>query len=165
MDKDNNQPHKGIYRSGMVHTVISDSYITFLIAIILGVIFDSLIPFKIFNNYLFEYLGLIMIILGSMLTYWAQRSSSIAKKNVLEKGLPISFEYGPYRYTRNPSYLGVFIMIMGLGIIFNSIFSIIFGLVSYFIIRFIFLKKEEGLLGNKYGQVYFDYKNKVKNRL
>lgn len=165
MNKNDNEPHEGIYRSGMVHTVISDSYITFLIAIILGVIFDSFISFKIFNNYLFEYLGLGMIILGPLLTYWAQKSSSVAKKNVLEKGFPISFEYGPYRYTRNPSYLGVFIMIMGLGIILNSIFSIIFGLVAYFIIRFVFLKKEEKLLGDKYGQVYFDYKNKVKNRL
>ena len=155
----------GIYRSGMINTIISNSYITFFCATILGVVFDIITPVKIFNNLIFEYFGVSMVVLGPMLVYWAQKSSDTAKKNVLNKGLPISFEYGPYRYTRNPSYLGVFIMIMGLGLILNSIFSIIFGLIAYFIIRFIFIKKEEKLLKGKYGQIYLDYKNKVKNRL
>lgn len=155
----------GIYRSGMINTIISNSYITFFCSIILGVVFDTITPIKIFNNLIFEYVGFAMVVLGPILIYWAQKSSDTAKKNALNKGLPTSFEYGPYRYTRNPSYLGVFIMIMGFGLVLNSIFSIIFGLIAYFIIRFIFLKKEEKLLEGKYGQIYFDYKNKVKNRL
>lgn len=163
--ENNNLKTEGIYRSGMIHTIISSSYITFLLAIVLGIIFDHIIPWKIFNNHIFQYFGFALILLGPMLTYWAQKSSDIAKKNVVKKGLPISFEYGPYRYTRNPSYLGVFIMIIGFGLILNSTFSIIFGIIAYLIIRLFLLKKEEKLLGDKYGQVYLDYKKKIKNRL
>jgi len=162
---DNNKNKEVVYRSGMIHSVISNSYITFLLAIVLGAIFDSFITFKVFNNYLFQYLGFALIFLGPALIYWAQKSSALAKMNVTQKGLPISFEHGPYCYTRNPSYLGVFIMIIGLGIILNSIFSVIFAVIAYFIVRFIFIKKEEKLLGLKYGQVYEEYKLKVKNRL
>jgi len=165
MESNNNQPVKEVYRSGMIHQVISNSYITFLLAISSGAIFDAIIPIRILNNFIFQYIGFTMIVLGPLFTYWAQKSSDIAKKNVTIKKLPVSFEHGPYKYTRNPSYLGVFIMIIGLGFMANSIYIIVFGLVAYFIVKFIFIKKEEKLLSLKYGQVYLDYKKKVKNRL
>jgi protein-S-isoprenylcysteine O-methyltransferase Ste14 len=162
---ENNEQQQVVYRPGMIHTIISHSYITFLLSIVFGSIFDAITPIRILNNYVFQYIGFAMIILGSVLTYWAQKSSSISKRDFKIKNLPINFEYGPYKHTRNPSYLGVFIMIIGLGFFVNSIFIIIFGLISYFIVKFIFIKQEEYLLSDKYGQVYLDYKNKVKNRL
>jgi protein-S-isoprenylcysteine O-methyltransferase Ste14 len=161
--EDNNQ--KNISKPGTIHSVISNSYIVFLLAVVLGTVFNSFIDFKILNNKFFENLGFVLIIIGPVLVYWAQKSSSSARLDVVEKGKSISFEYGPYKYTRNPSYLGVFIMILGLGFIQNSIATVFFCLVSYLLVRFIFIKKEEELLGEKYGQIYFDYKNKVRNRL
>ena len=159
--ENNKQPEAIIYKSGMIHTVISYSYITFLFAIASGAIFDAIIPIRILNHPIFQYIGFAMIILGPILTYWAQKSSDVAKKNIIIKKLPVSFEHGPYKYTRNPSYLGVFIMIIGLGFFANSISIIVLGLIAYFIIRFIFIKQEEKLLILKYGQVYLDYKRKV----
>ena len=163
--ENNKQPEVIVYKSGMIHTVISYSYITFLLAIASGAIFDALVPIRILNHSIFPYIGFAMIILGPMLTYWAQKSSDNAKKSVIIKKLPVSFEHGPYKYTRNPSYLGVVIMIIGLGFFANSIAIIVFSSIAYFIVKFIFIKQEEKLLVLKYGQVYLDYKKKVKNRL
>lgn len=165
MNKINEKESEKVYRSGMIHSVISNSYITFLSAIILGIILDSFVNFKLFGNHIFQYLGFIMVIIGPALVYWSQWSSRVSKEKALKNGVTLGFEYGPYKFTRNPSYLGVFVMVMGLGFIFNSISSLFFGIIAYFVVKFVFIKQEEHLLFLKFGQSYLDYKNKVRNRL
>lgn len=149
-------------RDGIVHLVLSHSYTVFLLAVVLGVIFDILIPTSYFGNYIFQYVGFVMIVLGSLLIYWAQSTTNCTKKEELEKGEPVrDFARGPYKYSRNPTHIGIAIMTFGLGLIINSIFSIIFVIVAFLITKNIFVKKEEALLEKKYGEDYCNYKKKV----
>jgi protein-S-isoprenylcysteine O-methyltransferase Ste14 len=53
-------------------------------------------------------------------------------------------------------------MVIGLGFLMNSLFVIFFVTIASFVTKFVFLKKEEDLLEEKYGQTYRDYKNKIK---
>ncbi|HUC88890.1 MAG TPA: isoprenylcysteine carboxylmethyltransferase family protein [Candidatus Paceibacterota bacterium] len=148
-------------RHGMVHFVLSHSYVVFLMAIVLGAIFNIIYNFNIFLNPIYQYIGLIMIMLGSFLIYWSQSTSRYIKENT-EHGVIYNFEGGPYKYSRNPTHIGVAIMTLGLGLLVNSLFIIIFVIAAYIVTGLIFLKAEEKLLEQKYGQKYLDYKNKVK---
>ena len=153
------------YKFGFLNVILSYSYIVFLSAVILGVIFDIFIPHDLFSSSRFEYIGLLFIFLGSLIAYWAQYTSKRKKNYVLREIIVSDFERGPYKYLRHPTHFGVFVMIIGFSLIINSLFSIIFSVIAYTIVRVSFQKKEEKYLENKYGQVYLDYKKEVKNKV
>jgi len=54
-------------------------------------------------------------------------------------------------------------MTLGFSLIIDSFFGIVLTIIAYVITKIFFLKKEESLLEKKYGEVYGDYKKKVKN--
>jgi protein-S-isoprenylcysteine O-methyltransferase Ste14 len=147
---------------GRVHFVLFKSYTMYLFGVVLGVVFDLIIPFDIFSNKFFNYLGLILIILGSLLAYWAQKSSRVLEKD--EEG-QIKFDSGPYKYLRSPTHFGLFVMTLGLALVINSLFSILFTLIAQVISHFFFIKKQQTILEKKYGDNYANYKNKIKNRI
>ncbi|MFA6251278.1 MAG: methyltransferase [Candidatus Paceibacterota bacterium] len=151
------------YRKGTVHFILLHSYLIFLFAVILGVIFDTYLNRKIFSNDVYQVIGFLMLIISSIIIYWAQSSSANYKKKVHKKEGRSHFEFGPYRYLRSPTHFGLFILTIGFALIINSLFSIIFTIIAYIITKLFFLKKEEKMLEEKYGQVYRDYKKKVKN--
>jgi protein-S-isoprenylcysteine O-methyltransferase Ste14 len=149
-------------RAGMVHFILSQSYIVFLLAVVIGITLDLILHISIFSDPFYSYAGFIMIILGSILAYWAQSTSRCTKKE-MEKGLQErDFERGPYRYSRNPTHLGLTLMTLGLGFILHSFFSVVAIVIAALITKLIFIKKEEKLLEAKYGKTYCEYKKKVR---
>jgi len=149
------------YRAGMVHLILSHSYTVFFLAVIFGIILDMIFPIDIFNSPLYQYEGLVMILGGSILIYWAQSSSYHSKNEMLVKKKTRNFAEGPYRYSRNPTHIGLSLLALGLAFMVNSLFSVILTLVASLITKIIFVKKEECLLEEEYGQLYLDYKKKV----
>jgi protein-S-isoprenylcysteine O-methyltransferase Ste14 len=150
-------------RVSKVHSVLAYSYLVFLFSVILGVIFDIFIKNKIFSDIIYQQIGFFMLVISSIIIYWAQSTSSNYAKNINKDKTRSQFEYGPYRYLRSPTHFGLFIMTLGLSLIINSLFSVLFTLIAYIISKFFFLKKEEEILEDKYGEVYTEYKEKVKN--
>ncbi len=68
---------------------------------------------------------------------------------------------GPYAHSRNPMFLGAILMIIGFGIILNSIAAIVLGLIipiSYLIVIKLVEEKE---LEARFGQEYAEYKKRV----
>jgi protein-S-isoprenylcysteine O-methyltransferase Ste14 len=152
-----------IKKKETVHFVLLHSYLMFLIAVILGVFLGMVFKMKIFSNEIYQYVGFAMLVISSLIIYWAQSTSSNYQERVHKKAGRSHFEFGPYRYMRSPTHFGLFILTLGFSLIINSLFSVIFTIIAYSITKFFFLKKEEKILENKYGEVYRDYKKKVKN--
>lgn len=148
------------FKAEMIHFVLSHSYVVFLGAIMSGAIMHLFAPIHLFTGDNYPYIGFTMIILGSVVIYWAQSASS-ATRNQASPRTAFDFERGPYKYSRNPTHIGMTIMTLGLAITFNSLFTVIFLIITSLVTKFIFLKKEECLLEEKYGQPYLDYKKKV----
>ena len=151
------------YRRGTVHFILLHSYLIFLFAVILGVFFDTFLKEKIFSDDIYQYVGFLMLVIGSVIIYWAQSVSANYKKRREKSESRSHFEFGPYRYLRSPTHFGLFTMTFGFGLIINSPFSIVFTIIAYVITKLFFLKKEEHLLEKKYGETYTNYKKKVKN--
>lgn len=92
--------------------------------------------------------GALLILLGLVVRFWA--SGYISKSRALAV-------CGPYAYTRNPLYLGNFILGFGIIFIANS-----FWLACYYLLAFTFLyigtiKEEQEGLQKKFGAPYIDY--------
>ncbi|WP_372384076.1 isoprenylcysteine carboxylmethyltransferase family protein [Vibrio sp. BS-M-Sm-2] len=69
---------------------------------------------------------------------------------------------GIFGYTRNPMYLGLFILLFSFGYFFQNIFSVLlsFGFVIY--MNYFQIKPEERALEQLFGAEYVDYKQKVR---
>jgi protein-S-isoprenylcysteine O-methyltransferase Ste14 len=72
---------------------------------------------------------------------------------------------GPYRFTRNPIYLGVFLGQTGLAIGFDNLWLLAMLVPFYLVIRYGVIAREEAYLDRKFGAVYRDYKSRVRRWL
>ena len=150
----NENPHKNV-----VHKILAHSYLFYFISFLLGLFLDFIFPLKIFEELTMASVGTTFLILGTFLILWAQKSSHNFKKESLNKE---TFCGGPYRYTRSPTHLGLFLLMLGFGIVANALFIIIFSIISFIVTKLIFIRKEEEVLTQKYGVPYIEYKKTVK---
>jgi protein-S-isoprenylcysteine O-methyltransferase Ste14 len=72
---------------------------------------------------------------------------------------------GPYKFTRNPMYVGMAIAYLGLAIADRSLGSLILLPVVLLIIRRAVIANEEAFLERRFGSAYTDYKAKVRRWL
>ena len=71
-------------------------------------------------------------------------------------------ERGPYGFSRNPIYSGMFLALTGLSIGFNSLWVLAMLVPFYLVIRYGVVAREEAYLERKFGKVYLDYKARVR---
>ena len=69
---------------------------------------------------------------------------------------------GFYRYTRNPIYMGMFLMSLGVAVLLGSLGALLPLPVFVLIIRNNFVLGEERFLEAAFGQHYLDYKTEVR---
>ena len=69
---------------------------------------------------------------------------------------------GIYRRTRNPIYIGYFMILAGIGVWANSLWVLSTVIPAYFVVRWGVVAREEAYLEAKFGQTYTDYKNSVR---
>jgi protein-S-isoprenylcysteine O-methyltransferase Ste14 len=69
---------------------------------------------------------------------------------------------GVFAKTRNPMYLGMFILIFGFSIVSMNLISLILPFLFIIFVRFIFINKEEKLMLDQFGEEYLSYRNKVR---
>ena len=72
---------------------------------------------------------------------------------------------GFYKYTRNPMYVGMNSFLLGLLIILNNPINFIYLVIFFFIVRNLFVIKEEVQMLETFGEQYLAYKNKVRRWL
>ncbi|MCC6323456.1 isoprenylcysteine carboxylmethyltransferase family protein [Candidatus Nomurabacteria bacterium] len=154
--------NKACQKTGMVHVILSRSYSVYLFCVIIGLILEMIYPLNI-SNIFYSNLGFIFMCVGTIFIYWAQSTSSTSKKKFLANtNAPRNFALGPYKYSRNPTHIGLLLVCFGFGFMIGSFFVIILTIFSFVITKLIFLPKEEGLLEKKYGEIYTKYKSAVK---
>ena len=72
---------------------------------------------------------------------------------------------GIYRFSRNPIYIGWFLLIFGQGVINRSMSQIAIAVVMILLLHFAVVLNEEKYLADVFGDQYLDYKNKVRRWL
>ena len=69
---------------------------------------------------------------------------------------------GLFKYSRNPIYLSVIILFVGISVILNSIIILILIIPLFFILDRGIIRREEIYLESKFGNEYTEYKKKVR---
>ncbi len=64
---------------------------------------------------------------------------------------------GPYRYVRNPIYVGVLVIVMGYFLWFKSVWMIVYAVIAFLGVHLFVIFYEERTLKKKFGMVYENY--------
>ena len=112
------------------------------------------------------WLGAMVFVLALALFSWAIVTITRAGSNVPTK-LPTTtiVESGPYRFTRNPIYLGMFLGLIGLAIAFDNFWLLMMLVPFALVIRYGVVAREEAYLERKFGDVYRGYRSRVRRWL
>jgi protein-S-isoprenylcysteine O-methyltransferase Ste14 len=108
--------------------------------------------------------GIILMILGSILCLIC-----ILVFIIKGKGTPAVFDpptefvaIGPYKYVRNPMYIGGFILLIGFGLYYSSSSILILSVILFLLFHLFVVFVEEPDLKKRFGESYLSYKKTVK---
>ena len=129
------------------------------LAVIAGLALDWLVPLPFLPTL---WLGAMVFGLALALFAWAIVTITSAGSNV-PTSLPATaiVESGPYRFTRNPIYLGMFLGLTGLAIASGNLWPLIMLVPFALVIRYGVVAREEAYLERKFGDVYRSYRSRV----
>ena len=141
-----------------IEILLSKSYSVYFFAFIFGLFLDAIFSLS-FNNKVLGIVGISLLVFATLLVYWAQKVNS--KPVYLSNGNR-DFTLGPYKYSRNPTQTGIFLIQLGAGLAMGSYFVIVGAILALLYSTKVVIKKEENRHIKKYGQVYLDYMKKVR---
>jgi len=111
----------------------------------------------------YQVIGLLVVAAGVGVSCFAAAIFQARETTRNPYGEPTAFvAQAPYRWTRNPMYLGVATALFGLAIFFSSIAMLLAPAVFYAVIDRMVIPREEETLERLFGNDYVAYKNRVR---
>ncbi len=140
-----------------------------IVAVLAGLIawLSSKFPAIEFLNYDFPlWTERVLIVLGFLIgiagvVQFAQSKTSINPHSLEKTNVLVS--EGIYRFSRNPMYLALLILVIVFGMKIGNLPGIVFGAAFFIVYMNTFqIKPEEEMLAEKFGQDYVEYREKVR---
>ena len=137
------------------------------LAVIAGLALNWLVPLPFLPADLpAGWLGGMVFVLALALFAWAIVTMTRAGSNVpTNRPTTTIVEAGPYRVTRNPIYLGMFLGLIGLAIAFDNLWLLMVLVPFALVIRYGVVAREEAYLERKFGDIYRSYRSRVRRWL
>ncbi|CAN5738939.1 hypothetical protein BH20ACT12_BH20ACT12_08330 [soil metagenome] len=100
---------------------------------------------------------------GVALNGWFLKTMRDAQAPIrTDKPVPRLTTTGPFRYTRNPSYLALALIYAGIAVLRNSPWAMLLLPLVVIVIQREVIEREERYLERAFGEEYLDYKGKVR---
>jgi protein-S-isoprenylcysteine O-methyltransferase Ste14 len=137
------------------------------LAVVAGLALNWLVPVPFLPGDLpAGWLGAMVFVLALALFAWSIATMTRAGTNIpTNQPTTTIVESGPYRFTRNPIYIGMFLGLIGLAIAFNTIWLLLMMVPFALVIRYGVVAREEAYLDRKFGDVYRGYRARVRRWL
>jgi protein-S-isoprenylcysteine O-methyltransferase Ste14 len=141
--------------------VIKPPYIFFILVVVFGFL-HFYYPIKQLIYFPYTLFGILILILGLCIDIWAIASFKW-------QGTPIYFtrprmliDRGPYKYSRNPMYIGVIGILLGVSILLGSLISFLAPILFFIYVKIFIIPWEEKMLRENFGKYYGEYRGKVR---
>lgn len=109
-----------------------------------------------------RWVGSIVVVCSAALALWAVRVMKAAGTNIRpDQPTLVIVDCGPYRLTRNPMYLSLCLLQIGIALLLNDWIGLTFTLVLFAILHFGVVLREEAYLEQKFGEEYLRFKRSV----
>ena len=122
----------------------------------------TFVPFSIRRGWA----GGAIVVLALTLAAWAIVTITRAGSNVpTNQPTTVIVDSGPYRFSRNPIYLAMFLLLVGLAIWLDTLWLLATLAVFAWVIRYGVVAREEAYLERKFGEPYRGYWARVRRWL
>ncbi len=112
---------------------------------------------------LLRFTGGCLLILGLALPLWGAWVFKKAETNILPYNDPDKLViHGPFKYSRNPMYLGLLTILLGMALLLGSIVSLFFPLLFFCVANWWYIPFEEKRMAITFGGEYKAYKSRVR---
>jgi protein-S-isoprenylcysteine O-methyltransferase Ste14 len=137
------------------------------LAVLAGLALGWLVPLRFLPDGLpAGWLGAALFVLALALFAWAVVTMTGAGTNIpTNRPTTAIVESGPYRFTRNPIYLGMVLGLIGLSVAFDNFWLLVTLVPFWLVIRYGVVAREEAYLERRFGDVYRGYRSRVRRWL
>jgi protein-S-isoprenylcysteine O-methyltransferase Ste14 len=145
----------------MKKRITPDGYFITLLA--LAILSHAIFPMARIIFFPFSLIGIILIIIGLFLTLWINSLLLKYRTTLKPFGMPsFLITSGPFKFSRNPLYLGMAIALFGVNIFLGSFSPFIFSIIFIILIDRLIIPVEEKNLEKTFGKNYVGYKREVR---
>ncbi|MCH8011521.1 MAG: isoprenylcysteine carboxylmethyltransferase family protein [Candidatus Marinimicrobia bacterium] len=151
------------HKSSDIPGIIAPPPLIYVTSLLLGLLLNIILPIHIGKEtflfpigWIFSGMGL-FIVIGSFVTF--KKAGTDVDPYRPTKTIVMA---GPYRFTRNPMYLSLTLLYMGITLLRNTLWPVMFLPLVLGIMHYGVIKREELYLEKKFGETYLDYKSKVR---
>jgi protein-S-isoprenylcysteine O-methyltransferase Ste14 len=138
----------------------------YLIAFVVVLVLRWFRPMPIFGQAVALWLGLAGVALGVGIAIWGRRTMQAAGTNI-NPSLPATtiVSSGPFRYSRNPLYLALTLLYLGLTVAFDTWWGLVVLIPVLLVMHLGVVLREERYLDQKFGESYRRYRSEVRRYL
>jgi protein-S-isoprenylcysteine O-methyltransferase Ste14 len=135
-----------------------------LIYLIIAGVASAYYPWKATVDLTLIPLGALLILLGLASAFWAaglfrREGTEINPTSEANKKLVVS---GPFRYTRNPMYLGLVLFSSGIAFVVGSLPMFAVPVLVFATANFVHIPFEEAKMRRQFGQAFDDYTRRTR---
>jgi protein-S-isoprenylcysteine O-methyltransferase Ste14 len=143
--------------------VITHPPVLYGIALILGAAIDVFVPLPLLDPETGPVVGLGLVAVGFVLAGWCAVLFVRAGTNVpTHRPSTALVTHGPYRFSRNPIYVALTAISVGVGLWANSAWMVGLILPTLVVMQVGVIEREERYLEEKFGDEYREYKARVR---
>jgi len=116
-------------------------------------------PLQLPSSVYLQFIGVVLTLTGYFVFIWSVRARGRYSVSWAMPEDQKLVTWGPYHYVRNPSYLGYFLMFLGLFLVWSNVFTVFpfLAIPGYYRVAV----EEEGLLEKRFGEAYVEYRKKT----
>lgn len=110
-----------------------------------------------------NFLGLVPLFAGVGFAFWAEREFKHYGTTVIPfEPSSVLVTTGAFQYTRNPMYVGFILALTGIALLLRSLTPFVVIPVFAVLITAVFIRAEEHMLQEEFGQEFQEYRQKVR---
>ncbi len=135
----------------------------FFISLIISAVLHFFLPIQQIISYPYNFVGFLFFILGGFLNIWADQLLTKQSTTVKPNEKPTALiQAGAYKFSRNPMYLGMALLLIGAGFVLGSIISFIGTILFITVMEVRFIPMEEKFMREEFGEEFNNYTKKVR---
>ncbi|MBS1270675.1 MAG: hypothetical protein MAG794_01637 [Gammaproteobacteria bacterium] len=126
----------------------------------------AVVPLAFAPGGIFSVSGAVMVALAFAVVLWAV--ATMRRKGAsIPTGDPtaVIVTGGPYRYSRNPIYLAMIVLLVGIGFWADSLWFPVLAVLALILLSWGVISREEAYLERKFGSEYASYRSRVRRWL
>jgi protein-S-isoprenylcysteine O-methyltransferase Ste14 len=136
------------------------------LALVIGTLLHALLPVTWRIIPAIPAIGIVLLSMGAALAVWALALFRNRRTPVYPTTTPTALvTSGPFRFTRNPMYLGIVLILFSLVLLIGSLPMLVAPVLFLLVMNLYYLPFEEAKMGKLFGEAYTTYRQRVRRWL